>query len=266
MRSITLTRPPAGSQALVPYAGEDELVFSFNPAEAVFSRRGDSLHLWFSDSGSLEIRSFFPGQGVPAPSVILADGMRMDALEFLSLFAPRLSLPTGAGLSAIAGERPATGHGSLAPLAAEEDAVFLSPENAAASDTARHNLLPVYQEVIFQDGEITIGPSIYGNLLPIGESMGLHVHLNSSEDEMLDMDSFIAKLPGLFPENPPVSAIAVTGGQGNRVILTGKNLSSRQGTGPLEGLGTTQFDRYIYRYGPAAALTLYIETILQIAG
>ena len=267
MTVITLHRPTAGTRTRVSLDGRSELIFSCNPAEATFSRRGSALRLRFGDGASIEIQDFFSEAGIPSLTVILADGMRMDAVEFLALFAPTLSLPTGTGLSGFAGgnmpEPARQSSGTLAPLAAEEEDLLFNPGNAQASDAARRNLVPVYQDVVFRDGEITIGPSIYGNLLPIGGATGLHIHLDNREAEMLDMDSFIARLPGLFPEES-VAAIAVTGGPDNRVILNGANLSAVQGTVPLDGLGTTQFDRYAYRHGKTR-LTLYLETILALA-
>ena len=267
MRATTLIRPRSGSHAVMPLAGTGTLVFSFSPAGVVFRQRDTSLLLSFPDGASLELAGFFPDGAIPALAIILADGTRMDAAEMLTLFAPHLALPPAFGLAAHGGGRgtaPIAPPADLSALAAEEE-LLLSPENARADDSARNNLLPVYQEVIFRDGEITIGPSVYGNLLPIGEETVLHVHLDNNEAETLDMDDLIPRLPGLFPENQPIRAVAVTGGADNRVILTGKNLSPIRETIPLRGLGTTQFDRYEYRPRTGGLMALYIQTILPVS-
>lgn len=267
VRTATLIRPAPGQHRELPLAGLDALALSFSPSDAVFRRRDDALHLTFGNGATIAVTGFFTGNAIPSLSVTLADGTRMDAAEMLTLFAPHLALPSASGLDSFAAANAGKPRGKavadLSVLADDENFLF-SPENARADDAARHNLLPVYQEVILRDGEITIGPSVYGNLFSIGAETALHIHLNNSEAEMLDLDDCIARLPGLFPGGPPVRAIAVTGGEDNRVILNGANLSAPRATTPLEGLGTTQFDRYTYRHG-GITLALYIETILQVA-
>ncbi|SBW04965.1 hypothetical protein KL86DPRO_20405 [uncultured delta proteobacterium] len=268
MRTIALTRPAPGQHHTLPLAGLDALVLSFNPSDAVFRRRDDALRLTFGDGATIAVTGFFTGDAIPPLPVTLADGTRMDAAEMLALFAPHLALPPASGLESFAagGEKQPRGKvpADLSGLAADEEFVF-SPENAQADDGARHNLQAVYQEVVFSDDEITIGPSVYGTLFTIGTETALHIHLNNNEAEMLDLDDCLARLPGLFPDSPPVRAIAVTGGADNRVILDGASLSGPLETAPLAGLGTTQFDRYAYRYGGGMMLALYIQTILQVA-
>lgn len=268
MRTATLTRPAPGQHYTLPLAGLDALVLSFSPSDAIFRRRGDALHLTFGNGATLAVTGFFAGDAIPPLPVTLADGTRMDAAEMLALFAPHLALSAASGLDGFAaggaeqprGKVPA----DLSVLAADEEFVF-SPEDARADDGARHNLQAVYQEVIFRDGEITIGPSVYGTLFTIGPETALHIHLNNSEAEMLDLDDCLARLPGLFPDSPPVRAIAVTGGADNRVILDGARLTGPGETAPLAGLGTTQFDRYAYRPVGGAPIELYIQTIVQVA-
>lgn len=266
MRALRLNRPEAGRHIRAALSDRVAIAFSFNPGEAIFQRRGASLVLLFLHGASIEIPDFFSGWNIPSLSVTLADGTRMDAAELLALFAPHLALPPAAGLSAFtAGAGNQTGGGvDLSALAAEEE-LLLSPEKARADDSARRNLFPLYQEVIFRDGEITIGPSVYGTLLLIGAETGLHIHLGGNEPEMLDLDDLIGRLPGLFPESPPVRAVAITGGADSRVILDGKRLSTALETVPVSGLGTTLFDRYEYRRPSGGLLALYIETILPIS-
>ena len=268
MRSVSLVRPAPGQRVQTPLGDSNALVFSFNPAETVFRRRADSLLLFFADGASLELPGFFPGEGLPLIAVFLADGTRMDAAELLALFAPHLVLPPGSDLSALAGAGASFPQGmglaDFTGFAVEED-VLLSPEHAQTDDVARCNLIPVYQEIIFRDGEITIGPSIYGALFSVGGETGLHVQLGNSEAEMLDVDDFVFRLPGLFPEHPDLCCLAVTGGPENRVILDGRRLSPVLETVPLKGLGTTQFDHYEYRTTMQEPLVLYLETILLVA-
>ncbi len=263
MRTTALSRPPAGQRLALPFDGTAALAFSFSPAEAALRRRGNDLLLKFPDGAALELRDFFPCRGIPAVPVTLADGTVMDAGEFLAIFAPDIALQAASGLNGFSRTRQAGPGESLSGLAAEEEDVLFSAD-LRADASSYQNLTPVYQEVIFQDGEVTIGRSIYGNLFSLGRDTALHVHLDNAEGEMLDMDTLIARLPGRFPENEPIRAIAVTGGADNTVILDGARLSPPKGTAPLPGLGTTQFDRYAYRVGEAP-LALYLETILKLS-
>lgn len=267
---VNLARPQPRQHLTVPFAGHDSLAFGFDPAMALFTQRGDILYLGFRDGGSIAVQGFFSGGAVRPLRVILEDGTGMDAVELLALYAPRITLRMPPDLS---GQSPHTGGGGttatglglkgLASLAEGEDSLldFSAPP---PEDTARQNLLPVYQEVEFKDGEIVFGDSIYGNLLPFGAEKLLHIHLDNNEGEMLDLDGLIAKLPGMFPDSTSVRTIAVTGGANNRILIDSPRLSERKETVPLEGFGTTQFDRYEYQAGQKTALTLYIEIVLRI--
>lgn len=261
-----LSRPAAGCGVRVPLAAREELALSFNPSDAVFRKKDSALLLFFSDGAFIEIPDFFQDGGIPRLGVVLADGSRTDAAELLALFAPGIALQSSAGLSGYARESALSAGPGLTDLAslAGGDEGYLAFTEAALDDTARQNLLPVYQDVEFRDGEIVFGPSVYGNFLRLGEETLLHVHLDNSEEETLDMDSLIARLPNQFPGRGSVRHIAVTGGANTRILLDGAKLSNRRETVPLEGFGTTQFDRYEYRPGPEGTLALYIETILPV--
>lgn len=264
---VPLARPQPRQHLTVPLAGHDSLAFGFDPATALFTQRGDILYLGFRDGGSIAVQGFFSGGAVRPLRIALEDGTRMDAVELLALYAPRITLHMPQDLSGHAGSggTTATGLGlnDLASLAEGEESLldFSAPP---PEDTARQNLLPVYQEVEFKDGEIVFGDSIYGNLLPFGAEKLLHIHLDNNEGEMLDLDGLISKLPGMFPDSASVQTIAVTGGANNRILIDGPRLSERRETVPLEGFGTTQFDRYEYRAGQKTVLALYIEIVLRL--
>ena len=273
MHPVLLARPHPRKHITVPLAGHDALFFGFDPATAVFTQRGDNLYLGFRDGGSIAVQGFFAEGAVRPLRIELEDGTRMDAVELLALYAPRIQLrmpPELSGLSghAVSGTTPAgLGLEELAPLAAvgaEGEDSLLDFTAAPPEDTARKNLLPVYQEVEFRDGEIVFGDSIYGNFLPFGTGKLLHIHLDNAEGEMLDLDGLIAKLPGMVPDAAAVRDIAITGGVNNRIILNASRLSERKETIPLEGFGTTQFDWHEYRAGSGIVLSLYIETVLHV--
>lgn len=280
MHPVALARPQPRQHVTVPLAGYGALLFGFDPATALFTQRGDILHIGFGDGGSIAVQGFFSGGAVRPLPVFLEDGTRMDAMELLALYAPRIALripPELSGHTRGGEARPAfsappdgsaasagLGLEGLASLAGGEEP-YLAFSASPPEDTSQQNLLPVYQEVEFREGEIIFGFSIYGNLFPLGGGTLLHVHLDNAEGEMLDMDGLIAKLPGMFPDTVTISGIAVTGGADNRILLDGSRLSERKETIPLEGFGTTQFDRYEYRPAPEFFLALYIETILRIA-
>ena len=267
MRSVPLVRPAPGQHVYLPLAGVKQLTFSFNLTDVVFRKQRNALLLTFHDGATLELLDFFPEGEVPSLVAVLADATRMDALELLTLCAPHLILPQGVKFLDTVADCPAPVQpptvADLSALAAEEE-FLLSTEPVQASDAARHNLVPVYQEIIFQEDEIIIGPSIYGSLFPLGGESALHVHLDNSEAEMIDMDDLIARLPRLFPHQPPIRVIAVTGGPENNLIMDGKRLTDILETGPLEGLGTTQFDHYTYRAGRQTAIEVYLETLLRL--
>ena len=282
MRTVALNRPAPGQHIRLPLAETALLAFSFNPVDVVFRRRHTALVLSFRDGATIELADFFVNEGIPSRTAVLADGTRMEVVELLTLFAPHLLVPPGASLSEFTSSAfsspkyfpPASpGNGAELPhhhpvmdlsAFAEEEEFLLSPERLQADDTARHNLVPVYQEIIFRDGDIIIGPSIYGTFFPLGAESALHLHLDNSEAEMLDLDDLIARLPGLFPDQSPIRIVAVTGGLENSVIMEGERLSDVLETVPLEGLGTTQFDSYAYRTGSGAVVAVYVETLLHL--
>jgi len=272
MRTVPLVRPTPGQYVRLPLTGTASLVFSFNPTDAVFRRQCEALLLSFRDGATLELTDFFVDGAIPSLMAVLADGTRMAVTELLALFAPHLVLPPGVTLSNFSASDFPTDNAesSQCPVATDlsglvhEEEFLISPEWVQTDDAARHNLVPVYQEIIFRDEEIIIGPSIYGSFFPLGPESALHLHLDNSEAEMLDLDDLIARLPSLFPEQSPIRTVAVTGGPENSVIIERKRLSNALETVPLEGLGTTLFDRYTYRTDAGAIVTVYVETLLHL--
>lgn len=265
MNPLALHRPPRGKHVAVSLAGHDALALDFAPSAAFFRRQGEAMLLLFGDGAAIEITDFFSGGTIPHVPAVLEDGSRLSAADLLALFAPDIALQAGPDLTAYDGGGAATPGSGLENLApALEEHVPLPPKGTVPEELPRDRLRPVYQEVIIKDGSIEFGQSIYGSLGSHGGERLLHLHLDNRAAESLNLEDVTAQLPDMFFGPEPVRHIAVTGGEHNRVILDGRRLSARQGSMPLEGFGTTQFDRYAYQTHSGLFLTLYVEIIIKI--